>query len=130
MEGVFALRVMYAAAVLGAGAVGALTLFAPQMATRYVFFSAATVDPFLRILGAVWLSLGLVATMGILKPTDFVSVLLIQIVYKSAWLTIVAYPAIFRGNRDVGLLFFAGLFTVWVIALWFVVPFAEIFAAA
>ncbi len=129
MDNFFGLRIMFTAAVLGAGVVGALTLFAPQSAGRYVFFGATDIDPYLRILGALWLSLGLVAGLGLLRPLDFLPVLLIQLIYKSAWLATVAYPAIFNGNRDTGLLFLSALFTVWVAALCIVMPFSRIFAA-
>ncbi len=127
MDTILALRAMFGTAILGAGAVGAATLLFPHGAGKYVFFGAATVDPYLRILGALWLSLGLVAGLGLLQPTEFIPVLLIQLIYKSAWLVVVAYPAIIKGHREAGLLFLSGLFTVWVAALCFVIPFADLF---
>ncbi|MEO1101144.1 MAG: hypothetical protein AAFW65_04795 [Pseudomonadota bacterium] len=117
------LRTMYAAAILGAGAVGVVTLFTPQLATRYIFADAISVDVYVRILGALWLALGAIAAFGLLAPTAFVPVLLIQLVYKSAWLGFAAYPAVISGNRETGLLFLTALFTVWVVALLLLVPF-------
>lgn len=128
MDSILGLRVMLGIAVLGAGAVGATTLLLPHMAGRFIFFGATTVDPYLRILGALWLSLGLVAGLGILQPINFIPVLLIQLIYKSVWLVVVAYPAIIKGNRETGLLFLCGLFTIWVAALCFVIPFSRLFA--
>ncbi|MCK0094305.1 hypothetical protein MWU60_01875 [Yoonia sp. F2084L] len=128
MDSMIGLRIMFTGAILGAGVVGALTLFAPHVAGRYVFCGATVVDSYLRILGALWLSLGLVAGLGLLRPMDFLPVLLIQVIYKSAWLATVAYPAIVQGNRDTGLLFLAGLFTIWVAALSLTIPFSRIVA--
>lgn len=123
------LRILYAVAVVGAGAVGALTLFAPALAGRYVFASETVVGPYLRILGALWLSLGFVAALGLVRPAQFVPLLLIQLVYKSAWLAAAAYPALLKGDRSPGLLFLTILFTLWVAALAALVPFRGFFAA-
>ncbi len=117
------LRIMYGAAILGAGVVGALTLFAPSIASRYVFAGATNVDVYVRILGALWLALGAVAILGMLAPTAFIPVLMIQLIYKSTWLLVAAYPALIAGNREEGLIFLTVLFTAWVAALLWLVPF-------
>lgn len=124
-----ALRVMYSAAILGAGVVGVVTLLAPSLASRYVFAGATTVDLYLRILGALWLSLGAVSILGLISPARFIPVLLIQLIYKSLWLAFAAYPALLAGNREYGLIFLSGLFSVWVLALLLMIPFNLIFPA-
>lgn len=117
------LRIMYGAAILGAGVVGALTLIAPSFAARYVFLGATNIDVYMRILGAIWLALGGVAILGMIAPTAFIPLLLIQLVYKSVWLLVSAYPALFAGSREAGLVLLTTLFTVWVAALLLLVPF-------
>ncbi len=116
------LRMLYAAAVLGAGSAGVLTLFVPQIASRYLFLGETVMDPYLRILGALWLALALVASLGFVHPERLVPILLVQLVYKSAWLAVVAFPALIAGTRTPGLMLFAALFTVWVGALVLVAP--------
>lgn len=125
-ESLLAMRVMFGVGVLGAGAVGAVTLLAPRLASRYVFAGATDVNTYLRILGALWLALGLVACLGLDRPMQFAPLLLIQFLYKSAWLVAVAYPALLNGDRDPGLVFLTALFTAWAGALAFVIPFGPL----
>ncbi len=40
------------------------------------------------------------------------SILLVQLVYKSAWLAVVAFPALIAETRTPGLMLFAAAFTV------------------
>ncbi len=121
------MRVMYAVAILGAGAVGLTTLFAPRLASQYIFAGGTEVDVYLRILGALWLALGLASTLGLSQPLKFSVILLIQLFYKTAWLAAAALPALASGNREVGLIFLTILFIVWVIALLFALPFRYLF---
>ncbi len=127
MDPNIALRVMYSAAILGAGVVGAVTLLAPNLASRHVFAGATTIDVYVRILGALWLSLGAVSILGLVSPASFIPVLVIQLTYKSLWLICAAYPALLAGNREHGLIFLSGLFSVWVLALLFMIPFNLVF---
>ena len=126
MFGTLGLQIMYGAAVLGAGVVGAMTLFAPVLAGRNIFAGEAVVGAYVRILGALWMALGLVAILGLVRPSDFVPLLLIQLVYKVAWLLIVGYPTLAGGQRGPGLIFFVALFTAWVVALLFAIPFGDV----
>ena len=118
---------MYLMAVVGAGAVGLTTLAAPRLASQYVFLDATQVDNYLRILAALWLALGVSSVLGLFQPLKFSVVLLIQLIYKTVWLTVVAIPAIVSGNRESGLLFLAILFAFWVFGLLFAVPFQYLF---
>lgn len=122
------LRVMFGVAVLGAGLVGATTLLAPSAAQRWVFAGSTQVDMYLRILGALWLAIGAVAVFGLFDPIRFAPVLLIQVLYKTAWLLLAAYPALVLGDRSSGLIFMSALFTVWVGALLLVLPFRQLFS--
>ena len=123
MDAVVTLRVMYFVAIVGAGGVGAAVLFAPKTAARYVFSDAIKIDAYIKILGALWLAIGVLAVAGMFAPLAFIPVLLIQLVYKSAWLGFAAFPAIASGHREPGLLVLAGLFSLWVMALLALVPF-------
>lgn len=121
------MRVMYALAIVGAGAVGITTLLAPRLASQYVFIGATQVDNYLQILGALWLALGAISVLGLFQPIKFSVIFLIQLIYKSIWLTAIAIPSIVSGNRESGLLFLTILFALWVVALLFAVPFQYLF---
>ncbi len=123
------MRVMYAVAIVGAGAVGLTTLFAPRLASQYIFAGGTEVDVYLRILGALWLALGVASVFGLAQPLKFSVVFLIQLTYKTAWLVVAALPALASGNREVGLIFLTALFAAWVVALLFVAPFRYLFGA-
>ncbi|WP_373489044.1 hypothetical protein [Blastomonas sp.] len=124
------LRMMYGAAVVGAGLVGAITLIAPSTAGRYIFAEATEIDVFMRILGALWLAIGLVAVAGFSDPVRYLPVLLIQLVYKSAWLAFAAYPALASGKSSAGLIALTLLFTMWVLALAILIPFRALMFTA
>lgn len=117
------LRSMYLVAVIAAGVVGAITLMAPAMAGRYVFGGDIDVDVFIRILGALWLAIGIVAIAGFIDPVRYLPVLLIQLLYKMGWLIFAAYPALLSGKSSIGLVVLTVLFTIWVLALMVLVPF-------
>ena len=121
------MRVMYALAIVGAGAVGLTTLVAPRLASQYVFIGAAQVDNYLQILGALWFALGAISVLGLFQPFKFSVIFLIQLIYKSIWLTVAAIPSIVSGNRESGLLFLTILFALWVVGLLFAVPFQYLF---
>ena len=117
------MRVMYLIAIVGAGAVGLTMLLAPRLASQYVFVGATQVDNYLRILAALWLTLGITSVLGLFQPIKFSVIFLIQLIYKSTWLIGVAIPSIVRGHREPGLLFLTMLFALWVVGLLFAVPF-------
>ena len=125
-----ALKIMYAVAVVGAGVAGAITLLAPAVAGRYVFNGAAEVDVFLRILGALWLAIGVVALAGMVDPLRYLPLLVVQLIYKSVWLAVAAYPALATGRTSGGLVLLTALFTAWVLALLAVIPFRALVPSA
>lgn len=123
------LEAMYLAALIGAGVTGAITLFAPGLAARYVFAGDTQVGVYLKIVGAIWLAIGLIAIAGLLDPMRYLAILLLQLVYKSTWLICAAYPALLNGRTTTGLTGLTVLFTVWVIALLAFVPFQALFSS-
>lgn len=124
------MRVIFAANVVVAGTVGALTLFAPEFAARTVFSGAAVASPGLRVTGSLWLAIAFLSLFGVSRPREFAVVLLLQLVYKGAWLLVVALPALrARGPAPFpgGMALF---FAVWVLVLPWVIPFRQFFGRA
>lgn len=90
------LRVMYAWTILVAGAFGVAMLIAPEaVKTRY----GTTCDPVVYgIAGSVFLAFALLAALGFREPVRYSPVLLLQLVYKVAWILAVAVPLALRGQ--------------------------------
>ena len=117
-----ALRFVYAANVLVAGAAGAVTLFGPPDAVRAFFGGAAEASPGLRVLGAFWLTVAALSAVGLVRPRPVVAVLVVQLGYKGVWLLAVAAPAVAAGRAadlPVGV---AAFFAAWVAVLPLVIP--------
>lgn len=107
------LKAMYGVNVVGAGIPGLATVISPGFAAEYVFGAAQ--DPVsLRMLGAVWFSVGVLSVLGFRRPLRFAAVFPVEALYKSVWLALVA-PTLFSGERpEVAPM--AALFAVWVAA--------------
>lgn len=97
---VLMMKIIFAVAIVGAGIVGLTTVAVPKIASQYIFANTTNVDTYLRILGAWWMALGCCAALGFFFPLKFSPVLLIQLLYKSIWLLLVAVPLLVKGNLD------------------------------
>ncbi|XBQ15244.1 MAG: hypothetical protein ABL308_09770 [Oceanicaulis sp.] len=126
---IVSLRILYLAAVIGAGGAGAVTLFAPKLADQRLFFGAMKIDAYTRMIGAFWLGLGVVAAIGLVHPREMTAVLLVQMIYKAIWLAAGAAPALISGKRDTGLLLLTVLYIVWALGILLLFPFAAVFGA-
>lgn len=123
------LRLLYLAAVIGAGGAGLVTLFAPKLADQRLFYGGLKIDAYTRLIGAFWLGLGVIAAIGLLHPREMAAVLLVQLAYKTIWIGVGALPAILSGRRDTGLLLLSVVFIVWALLILFLFPFAGVFGA-
>jgi hypothetical protein len=118
-----ALRMVYLANIIVAGWIGVSSLFFPKNAAVNVFSNAYQPTVVMRLVGCLWLAIALLSVAGVWRPLIFSPVLLLQLIYKSLWLLVVAFPAI-RNNQP----FPAGMaifFVVWVAVLPFVIPWAN-----
>ncbi|MBS0203108.1 MAG: hypothetical protein JSS49_09440 [Planctomycetes bacterium] len=50
------------------------------------------------LVGCFWLTMGLMALLGLRAPLRFLPIFLIQLVYKSCWFLFVFFPLIVTGN--------------------------------
>ena len=118
-----ALRMLYLANIIVAGWIGVGSLFFPKNAAVTVFSNAYQSTAVMRLVGCLWLAIALLSVAGVWRPLIFSPVLLLQLIYKSLWLLVVAFPAI-KNNQP----FPAGMaifFLVWVGVLPFVIPWAN-----
>ena len=119
------LKIVYIANILVAGWIGITSLFNPKTAISTIFENAYTQSEYIRLIGALWLSIAILSIFGLFKPLNFSPVLILQLIYKGSWLLVVALPAILNQNpypRSMTI-----FFVVWVVVLPFVIPWKELF---
>ncbi|MEO0605685.1 MAG: hypothetical protein AAF211_29905 [Myxococcota bacterium] len=80
----FGARVMFGANVLGAGVPGLIITAFPHFA-RTEFFQNDPEPLTFGMLGAIWLSIGIVSVFGLRDPERFLGVFAVQAVYKTIW---------------------------------------------
>ncbi len=120
------LRGMYGVNVVGAGVPGLVTVLAPGWAADNLF--GAPQDPVsLRMLGAVWLSVGALSVLGLRRPMRFSAVFPVEAAYKSLWLVTVV-PTLLAGERP-EIVPLAALFAAWVVADLVATPWAYLLGA-
>ncbi|MEM9774047.1 MAG: hypothetical protein AAF902_05670 [Chloroflexota bacterium] len=94
------LRIMFAINLLGGGVPGAVMILAPTWALSNMF--AGTHDPAIfGMTGAIWFAIGIVSILGLFQPNQMKSVFILQMIYKSIWVSAVAIPLMLAGNMTV-----------------------------
>ena len=107
------MRLMFAANVVGAGVPGLLVTFFPGFARQYLFDGVAQDGLVFGVAGSVWLAVGLISTLGLRNPVAFAGVFVVQIVYKTVWISFIGLPAMASGDeRAAFFVFFFALVTV------------------
>ena len=127
ISGDLLLKLVYAANVIVAGCVGALSLLRPQLASRVVWENAAPPSIAMQMTGALWSAIAVLSFAGLFFPEAFVAVLVLQVIYKGGWLLVVALPAVQSGNIETIPRSMTWFFVAWVIILPFVIPWQTIF---
>ncbi len=84
-------RAMYAANILFAGIPGLIITFAPRFAETQMFVGSQERVTF-SMLGAIWLSIGIISSLGLRNPRRYVGVFAVQVVYKTIWIAMTALP--------------------------------------
>ncbi|WP_422104753.1 hypothetical protein [Winogradskyella sp.] len=120
------LKIVYIANIIVAGWIGITSLFYPKTAASSIFENVYSNSEFIRLIGALWLSIAILSGFGLFRPQSFSPVLVLQLVYKSAWLLVVALPAII--NQTPYPKGMAGFFVIWVVVLPFVIPWNYLFS--
>ena len=120
------LRLIYIANILVAGWISITALFYPKLAVNSVFTNAYPNSEYIRLVGALWLSIAAHSVLDLWKPLTFSPVLIMQLIYKSMWLLVVALPAISKGQSYPRAM--AVFFLVWVIILPFAIPWKTLFS--
>lgn len=94
------LRIMHTGNILAAGMPGLVMIGFSDWALANMF--AGQQDPAMfGMTGAIWLAIGISGLIGLVYPNLMKSVFLVQIVYKSIWVSTVALPLMLNGDMTV-----------------------------
>ncbi len=120
------LTLVYCANILVAGWISLTSLFRPKTALYTVFSNSLAYSESIRLVGALWLAIFLLSILGLFFPQKMSLVLLFQLIYKSAWLVVVALPAHLNSQPyPKGMALF---FVIWVVVLPFIIPWSTLFS--
>jgi len=96
------MTVVFGLNVLWAGVPGLLTTFFPGFAQRqmlpYMVGNVPQDMLTVRILGSIWLAVGLVSLFGLVNPRAVAGVFVVQILYKVLWIGVAVLPMLMRGE--------------------------------
>lgn len=128
MEDITALRVIYIANVIVAGAVGTISLFFPKVARRRLFQEEETSDSHATyITGSFWYAISIISFIAIFFPIKFSPILIIQVFYKGLFLIRRGIPKLIKRQFHKGLIGLSSFFLVWVIILPIFIPWKYLF---
>ena len=90
------LKAVYILTMVVAGGLGLGIIIAPSTATFLLGVSCDVAQ--YGIIGSVYFAFGVLSILGLRYPLRFVPVLLLQLVYKLAWLIGIALPLFLQGR--------------------------------
>ena len=114
------LKIIYVLNIIVAGQIAISAISNPKVAAMTTFGGAYQSHEVIKLVGCLWLAIAILSILGLFKPIVFSPVLLMQLIYKGAWLLIVAIPAIRLSEPYPKTM--AIFFLVWVIILPFLIP--------
>lgn len=118
-----ALKLIYIANIIVAGWIGISSLFFPQLSSTTIFQNSYQTTDLIKLIGCLWLAIGILSVFGLWRPLTFSPVLLLQLIYKGSWLLVVAIPAIVNKEQfPTGMAIF---FLAWCLVLPFIIPWHE-----
>jgi len=115
---------MYAANILVAGWISISSVFFPRYALATIFQNVYDQTEMVRLVGCLWFAIFVLSVLGMWKPITFSPVFLVQLIYKSLWLMVVAVPALKNNTPFPSAI--AIFFLVWVVLLPFVIPWGSV----
>lgn len=113
-------QIVLVANVLVAGTIAVVSLSSATWASRTIYENQYMPHPTMQLVGALWLAIALLSVVALFKPQPFAVVMGLQLIYKAAWLLLVAMPAILRHEpypKSMAL-----FFVVWVLVLPWAIP--------
>jgi len=119
----FLLKLMYAVTIIIAGGLG-IGILAISGTTQWLF-GVDCPQIISGLVGSVFLAFAVVSVLGLRDPVKFVPVLLMQLLYKSAWLCFVALPLLIAGKITADLIPVIAVFLAVIVGDLFAIPFQQ-----
>jgi hypothetical protein len=119
------LKIMYLANIIVAGWISINSLLYPELARVTVFSGKVSYSEVIRLVGALWGAIFLLSVLGLWFPQKMQLVLLVQLLYKSSWILIVALPAQLKNQpypKEMSV-----FFIVWILLLPFIIDWNYLF---
>ena len=120
----FMLKLMYVLTIVIAGSLG-IGMLAASEVTRWVF-GIDCPRILSGLIGSVFLAFALASVLGLQNPVRFAPVLLMQLLYKSAWLCFVVLPLLLTGTIAADMIPLIAVFLAIVIGDLIAIPFGDI----
>jgi hypothetical protein len=122
------IRILYVCTALMGISTGLIILLAPDKFARKTIGIPYCLPPQDRIIfglvGSFWLTMGLMAVLGLRAPLQFLPIFLIQLVYKTCWFLFVFLPLIIAGDFPDHGLAMAAINGIWMAMDVKAIPFA------
>jgi hypothetical protein len=90
-------QVLFWANILILVPIGFGTLLKPSLTDHGVFAESAG---WRTLVGSLWLAILALSVLGVVWPSSFAWLLVLQVIYKSVWLLVYAAPRVFAGRRQ------------------------------
>lgn len=120
------LKIMYLYTIISAGLLGLGVVIAPDAMISMMGWPSQ--DPIVfGVFGSLYIAFGLLSILGLRAPLKFVSILLLQLSYKTIWFLGVALPLVLKGQFPAHGYIFAAIFLTFIIGDLIAIPFNYIF---
>ena len=121
------LKFMYVYTIVVAGGFGLGVIVIPNVTKS--MFGLPNQDPIIfGIVGSVYLAFGILSILALRSPLRFVSILLLQLCYKSIWFIGVILPLLIRGQLSMYAISFIVIFATYIIGDLIAIPFSYVFS--
>ena len=120
------LKIMYILTIVIAGSFGLLMLIVPSFVIALISQPAQDPNTY-GIVAAVYLAFGILAVLGLYNPIKYMPILLLQLIYKLAWLFAVFLPNVIVDGPQFSTIFMLVIFLIFIVGDLLTLPFKELF---
>ena len=121
------LKAMYIYTTIGAGGIGLAMFVIPQAVLSVLRIPLQNLTTF-DLFGSFLLGIGLISILALRSPLKFVPLLLLQLVYKTIWLAVVAIPFYLKGPVPFYIWVLSVIWVTYIIGDLIAIPFSYVFS--
>ncbi|MHA1273224.1 MAG: hypothetical protein ACTSQJ_01250 [Promethearchaeota archaeon] len=122
------LKIMYFYTLIGAGSLGLIMLLAPTLVVNIL--NLPNYDPILfGVAASVYLAFGILAFFGLRDPLKYLTILFLQLLYKSIWFIGVIIPLLVLGQFPAYAILFVIIYATYIIGDLIAIPFPYLFSS-